>query len=194
MRRLTPLLAGIALSACVTSRPPPAPTPPSLPWDQRAATLQQAGPWQLAGRAAVAVGTQGWQASLDWRQRAADSEIHLSGPLGVGALVITRTAAGVSLNGAPPGDAELGQIQQRLGFELPLDDLRFWLLGVPNPDTPSDVQRNDQDRAKELTQDGWTVDYDRYLPVRGDWLPSRLVLSREGVRVRVVVDHREGPS
>jgi len=193
MRRVLPLLAAMTLSACVTPRPPPAPTA-SVPWDQRVAILQQAGQWQLAGRAAVAVGTQGWQASLDWRQQAADSQVHLAGPLGVGALVISRTAAGLSLNGAAPSDAVLGQLQERLGFELPLDDLRFWLLGAPNPATPAEVQRNDQDRAKQLVQDGWTVDYDRYLPVRGDWLPARLVLSREGVRVRVVVDHWEGPT
>ena len=32
------------------------------------AQLQQASAWRLNGRAAAAVGTQGWQASLDWRQ------------------------------------------------------------------------------------------------------------------------------
>ena len=41
---------------------------------------------------------------------------------------------GLSLNGAPPSAAVVAQLQARLGFELPLDDLRFWLLGIPNPD------------------------------------------------------------
>jgi outer membrane lipoprotein LolB len=164
------------------------------PWERRLLELQHATTWQLDGRAAVAVGTQGWQASLNWRQRGADAEVHLAGPLGVGALVLNKTPAGVSMNGAPPSDAVLSQLQDRLGFELPLEDLRYWLVGLPNPDTASALQRNDQDRVQQLTQDGWTVDYDRYMPVKGDLLPARLVMSREGVRLRIAVDHWDGPS
>ena len=179
-----------ALSACMTTRPTR--TPAALPWDQRAADLQRAHSWQLAGRAAVAVGTQGWQASLDWRQRGAAAEVHLAGPLGVGALVLEETPAGLSLNGAPPSDAVLAQLQERLGFELPLDNLRYWLLGVPDPGSAFDLTRNEQDRAARLTQAGWTVTYDKYMTVSGDWLPARLVLIRDTVRVRVAVDHWDG--
>jgi outer membrane lipoprotein LolB len=179
-----------ALSACVTPRPA---TGPALPWEQRLVQLQRAGAWSLDGRAAVAVGTQGWQASLNWRQRGSDAVLHLSGPLGVGAMVIEQTPAGLSLNGAPPSDAVLAQLQERLGFDLPLNTLRFWLLGVPDPGSPFDLARNDQDRARQLTQDGWSVAYDRYLPVAGDSLPTRLVLSRDTVKVKIAVDHWENP-
>lgn len=150
--------------------------------------LQKAGDWQLEGRAAVAVQSQGWQASLNWAQRGGSSEVHLAGPLGVGALVLKRSADGISLNGAPPSEMALSQLQERLGFELPLDDLRFWLLGVPDPAVAFELSRNDQDRAQQLTQSGWSIDYDRYMPVDGDLLPAHLTLSREGVRVRIAVD------
>jgi hypothetical protein len=33
------------------------------------------------------------------------------------------------------------------------------------------------------------VAYDHYMPAGSDLLPSRVVLSREGVRVRIAVDH-----
>jgi outer membrane lipoprotein LolB len=147
--------------------------------------------WRLAGRAAVAVGTQGWQATLNWRQSGGLAEIHLSGPFGVGSMVLKRGPDGLSLNGAPPSDAVLAQLQERLGFELPVDHLRFWLLGVPDPSAPVELKRNDQGRASQLTQDDWTIDYDRYMPVDGDVLPAHLVLSRAGVRVRIVVDRWE---
>jgi outer membrane lipoprotein LolB len=153
------------------------------------ADLQHAAAWQLDGRAAVAVGTQGWQATLNWQQRADSTEVHLSGPFGVGALVLRRSADGLSLNGAPPSDAVLAQLQDKLGFELPLDHLRFWLLGVPDPSAAFELTRNAQDRAAQLTQSDWSIDYDRYLPVSGDLLPAHVVLQREGVRVRIAVDH-----
>jgi outer membrane lipoprotein LolB len=187
-RALSILSCSAVLAACVTTR---APVPAAAGWEQRVIDLQGLSSWQLDGRAAVAVGTQGWQATLNWRQRGDSAEVHLSGPFGVGALVLKRTPEGLSLNGAPPSDAVVAQLQERLGFELPLDHLRFWLLGVPDPASAFDLKRNGQDRASQLTQADWSVDYDRYMPADGDLLPAHLVLTREGVRVRIAVDHWE---
>ena len=86
----------------------------------------------------------------------------------------------------------LAQLQERLGFELPLDNLRYWLLGVPDPGSAFDLTRNGQDRAAQLTQAGWTLTYDKYMAVSGDWLPARMVLVRDAVRVRIAVDHWDG--
>ena len=185
------LVCSTVLAACVTTRRAPVPLPEG--WEQRVAALQRSSSWRLDGRAAVAAGTQGWQASLNWRENGAWAEVHLSGPLGIGSLVLKRMPDGLSLNGAPPSDAVLEQLQARLGFELPIDHLRFWLLGVPDPSAAFMLERNDQDRASQLTQDDWTIDYDRYMPVGGDLLPAHLVLRRADVRVRIVVDRWEPP-
>jgi outer membrane lipoprotein LolB len=69
-----------------------------------------------------------------------------------------------------------------------MENLRYWLLGVPNPAAAFELSRNDQDRAKSLIQAGWSIVYDRYLPVAGDVLPARLVLNRGDVRVRIIID------
>jgi outer membrane lipoprotein LolB len=188
MRRALLLVFCSALAACVTTRPV-APAAPAVPWEQRVTELQHAAGWQLDGRAAVAVGTQGWQATLNWRQSGIFAEVHLSGPFGIGALLLKQGPDGLSLNGAPPSDAVLSQVQEKLGFELPLDNLHYWMLGVANPAAAFDLSRNDQDRAKALTQAGWSVTYDRYMAVQGDVLPARWVLSRDDVRVRIVIDH-----
>jgi outer membrane lipoprotein LolB len=180
------VVCSVLLAACVTSRRSAA--PPASGWEQRVVALQALGSWQLDGRAAVAVGTQGWQATLNWQQHGESTEVHLSGPFGVGALLLKRGPDGLSLNGAPPSDAVLAQLQERLGFDLPLDHLRFWLLGVPDPGAAFEVKRNQQDRAAQLTQGDWSIDYDRYIPVDGDVLPAHVVLTHEGVRVRIAVD------
>jgi outer membrane lipoprotein LolB len=192
MRRV--LLFGVcsalaALAACATVRP----LPPSVTWEQRDTDLQQSHSWQLDGRAAVAIGTQGWQATLNWRQTGMFAEVHLAGPFGIGALVLKQGPDGLSLNGAPPSDAVLSQVQEKLGFDLPLGNLHYWLLGVPDPAAAFEVSRNDQDRAKVLNQAGWSIAYDRYLPVAADSLPARLVLSRGDVRVRIIIDHWDWP-
>ena len=137
---------------------------------------------------------QGWQATLNWRQADNTAEVHLSGPFGIGALVLKQSAEGLSLNGAPPSDAVLAQVQEKLGFDLPIENLHYWLLGVPNPGLHirSFAQRA-RTAPRALSQAGWSIAYDRYLPVAGDVLPGRLVLSRGDVRVRIFIDHWDWP-
>src|SRR5580658_3013567 len=125
MRSWLPLLACVSLLVgCKTTQLQP--TVPLVPWDERVTALEHARTWELDGRAAAALGQQGWQASLDWRQKGSVSELHLAGPLGVGALALTMSPEGLSLNGAPPTPAVTAQLEARLGFELPLENLRFW--------------------------------------------------------------------
>ena len=80
-------LCAALLAACVTTRQ--APPAPAAAWEMRVGDLQKAAQWQLAGRAAVAVGDQGWQATLNWQQQEAATELRLSGPFGAGAVVLT---------------------------------------------------------------------------------------------------------
>jgi outer membrane lipoprotein LolB len=197
MRRLILLATcAAALAGCAALRPkaPKGPPPAAVAsWDARVKNLERTTRWDLDGRAAVALGQQGWQASLNWRQTGADSELHLAGPLGIGALVIKVSPSGLSLNGAAPSDAVVAQLQERLGFELPLDHLRYWLLGIPDPATPFELTRNAQDRAARITQGGWIIEYGDYMSGDGDLLPKRLVLTRAAARVRIAVDHWEAP-
>ena len=162
-------------------------------WELRLSALQQAAEWALDARAAASIGTQGWQASLAWNQRGSTTELHLTGPLGLGASIVRLSSEGLSIDGALPSEGARQILQQRLGVDLPLESLRFWLLGVPNPRAQSTITRNDQDRVKQLIQSGWTVDIGRYLPVGGDWLPGQLTVQRGEVRVRIAIDHWDFP-
>jgi outer membrane lipoprotein LolB len=196
MRRILALVICVAaLAGCATTRHPPTPAPPSVgavSWDARLSQLERADSWRLDGRAAAALGQQGWQASLNWQQSGSSSDVHLAGPLGVGAADIKVTPDGLSLDGAPPSAAVTAQLENKLGFDLPIGNLRYWLLGIPDPGMPFDLTRNPQDRALRLSQAGWTVDYDEYMPSNGDLLPKRLVLSRSDARVRIAVDRWQG--
>src|SRR5258708_4347633 len=187
--RLALLVCCCALSACVATRP----LPPSAEWLARVSELQNAGDWRLDGRAAVALGTQGWQATLNWRQTDNIAEVHLAGPFGIGALVLKQSPEGLSLNGAPPSDAVMAQVQEKLGFDPPIDNLHYWLLGVPNPGSTFDVSRNEQDRAMTLSHDAWSMAYDLYIPLARTVPPPPLVVTRDAVRVRIVIDHWDWP-
>ena len=189
LRAASCLAAMAVLASCATA---PFTMRGAPTWAQRLPALQQDGDWDMQGRAAVAVGKRGWQASVDWRQEGNNTTLRLAGPLGVGASLLRLNPDGLSVNGAPPRRDVVDQLQQRIGFDLPLTNLRYWLLGVPDPGAPYSVTLNESDRARQLTQAGWTIDFQRSMRFRGDWLPAALVLTRAGVRVRMAIDRWDG--
>jgi outer membrane lipoprotein LolB len=186
------LLCLSVIAGCATTVRHEVPPGARAPWEERVTQLAHTTAWQLDARAAAALGDQGWQASLHWRQSGSSSDLHLAGPLGVGSTEVEVTPAGLSLNGAPPSGTVQAQLEAKLGFDLPLDSLRYWLLGIPDPTVPFDLTRNAQDRALKLSQSGWTIDYDEYMPSNADLLPKRLVLNRSDARVRIAVERWQG--
>jgi len=85
-------------------------------------------------------------------------------------------------------DAARAELASKLGFDPPLQSLRYWILGVPEPGQPAQESLDAQQRLSALQQDGWQIQYTDYMSVGGEWLPSKLTLQRQGVRLRLVVD------
>lgn len=177
----------------MTTGPSPAGLPPPLSWAQRQALLlQDVDHFTLNGRLAASNGHQGVSAGLHWRQEGADAELSLTGPLGIGGarvqladgqLSIT-TASGEHLAGA----AAEQQLAALLGFQPPLRSLRYWLLGVSDPLQGAAPSLDTRQRLTQLQQGGWRIVYDEYLVVAGQWLPRRLTLSHDDLRLKLVIN------
>jgi len=161
-------------------------------WETRRAELQQRDRFALKARVAVAAGQEGFNARLRWAQAGAHSQLSLDGPLGVGGAQVdfdgttlsVRTSRGQHLSDA----AARGELETRLGFEPPFQSLKFWIQGVPDPGSPADEVLDDQQRLASLRQGDWQIDYGNYANTHGQWLPERMTLQREGVRVRLLID------
>ena len=177
------------LASCKTL--PPAP-PESAPWEVRKAALQSRDKFDLKGRIAVAAGQEGFNAKLRWQQRGRQSDLALDGPLGVGGVRITSEGNSLKVLNARgqqlDSDAAKQEMRSKLGFDPPIASLRYWVLGVPDPATPADETLDESKRLATLKQAGWQIDYTAYASVRGQSLPSKATLTREGVRVRLFVD------
>lgn len=180
---LTALLAG-----CATVQPTPV---PEVDWVARLAAAQGLAGWRMSGRVAVVVGEDGGSAGIDWRQTGATSDVALTGPLGVGSLravlaedgLMLEDSAGERLQGAP---AE-ALLQARLGAAVPFGHLRYWLLGSPAPGEPYQPAPAAPGGPAAFEQGGWTVSIGRLEPSAGVSLPTRLQVSREDTRLKLVV-------
>jgi outer membrane lipoprotein LolB len=187
------LVAAALVAGCATR-----PLRPTTVLDvaQGQALLTSLDRYSFEGRVAASAGTQGFNASLDWQQSGAGTNLRLSGPLGAGTLRIRyadsvlhiESSRGQILDGTE-ADAAL---QAQLGFAPPLGALRYWLLALPSPGTPAAEERDAAGRLKSLEQDGWRVEYEEYQPQASSagsvQMPRRLRATRESLRLRVVVD------
>lgn len=161
-------------------------------WPARREALQALDRWSLDGRIAVAAGEHGFSGGFDWVQAGGRADVVLSGPVGSSAvnLRIEDGEMFVATRGDGGGNAEATALLERyFGAErrLPAAEMRYWLVGVPAPHAPAEETLGSDLRLAALSQAGWQVRFVRYDAVGTLALPSRLEMTTQGLRLRVVV-------
>jgi len=163
-----------------------------MPWAERRARLQALDPYQLTGRVAVAAGSEGFSAHLEWTQQGDRSTLQLNGPLGIGGLHVISDGSALDVETSKgqrlASDEARAELEEKLGFDPPLASLRYWLVGAPDPARPAIETLGADQRLAGLVQDGWQIAYTSYLDAGGYALPRRMSMRRGDVRVRLVVD------
>lgn len=160
-------------------------------WPARRAELQSLDQWALRGRVAVAAGSDGFSGGLDWRQQGPRAEVALRGPVGGPgyAIRVDGDEFSVTDRGGETfaGDEARALLAERLGAELPVAQLRYWLTGVPAPEVPARETLGPDARLAEFEQSGWRIRYGGFRAAGALSLPARLELTAAGIRLRIVV-------
>jgi outer membrane lipoprotein LolB len=195
------VVAALWLVGCQGVPKPVAPTAPpeqvAAGWPARRAQLQTRAQFSAQGRIGVVAGTEGFNGRVRWQQDGARSTVSLDGPLGVGGVRIVDEAGALTLT-TPSGQALDSQaahdeLVRRMGFEPPLDSLRYWVQGVPDPASPSTETPDAQGYLGSLAQAGWTVTFGAYMQTAEGALPQKLTVARAAVRVKLVIDAWHAP-
>lgn len=192
-RKVAAALGVAALGLVAACRTLPVATPVGVSWEERRPLLQARDHFELKGRVAIAVADQGVNANLQWTQAAERTQVTLEGPLGVGAVRISAAGAELVIVNADgqrvDSDAAHAELAARLGFDPPLQSLRYWIQGVPDPATAAtETLEPGHERLQALVQGGWSILYTAYTAVGNEWLPARLTVQRDTVRVRLLID------
>ena len=161
-------------------------------WDTRVAVLGDIREWQFKGRIAVKAGDEGFNGRLSWEQDEEAYRATVSGPLGMGTVRISGDGRAVMLTdkdgvATEIDDVEL-ELRYRYGWSIPVDSLRYWALGIPDPARPAVTEFDDEGALRRLEQGGWNVDISRYSEGGGQLMPRILSASNSDTRVRVVID------
>jgi outer membrane lipoprotein LolB len=149
--------------------------------------------WTASGRLALAANGEGGGGSFTWGQQGAESTLSIRGPLGAGAMQVITDGQSLIVTDAEGRHLGTEQasalLRRRLGTDLPLAELRYWMLGVPSPASPSSVSDATVAPVRVIEQSGWRIGYDMFTASGGVSLPERFTATQGGVRLKVVVDN-----
>jgi len=193
---LFPIFSLLCVS-CATPLPQPPADQLQQLWRTRELALLPIQHWELRGRLAVRADERGGQASLIWKRAGAQHSIRLNGPLGRGVVRVTQDESGAQLQDAEQRVLHAASAEELLyrytGWQLPLTNLNFWVLGVPVPDLPASQELDAAGRLKTLRQQGWEIQYQDYVQSASHELPSRLTLTSIPDRALTSVPDRAAP-
>lgn len=179
MRRRAALSLVAFLCACAI-------VPPPQPAD--VAAIRE---FELTGRVAVRLESRGYFARMTWVHGSRGEAVRLFSPVGTVLATIEADAAGATLATADRQTFHSSDVQgltrEVLGWDLPLEGLRHWVVARPDPAVPVDAQQRDaRGRLISLSQRGWQV---AYLAYAGDGvLPSSLKLTYGDLRIKLLID------
>ena len=157
-------------------------------WQQHREALSALVHWEFSGRIALRSAKGQESARMRWSQQGSGLRVEASGPLGVGQRVLERKGGQTRLlqNGKWRHLDKL-KTAAELGWPLPLEQLSWWLRGIPAPDEPPAQTRLDGDRLARLEQSGWTLEYREYKQVGGLHLPGRITFSGRGIEGKILL-------
>lgn len=159
---------------------------------QREATLRKADHWMLQGRLGVSDGRQGGSGSFSWTQDGGHYEFVLRAPITGKSFRLTGDADGAELDGLDGGplhgpDAE-ALMRKALGWEVPMRDLRAWVLGLRADSGPAELRFGADHLPSLLQQDGWAVEYREWDARRTPPLPTRVYAQKPPYKVRLSIE------
>jgi outer membrane lipoprotein LolB len=159
----------------------------------REKALAGADRWVLQGRLGVSNGRDGGSGSFSWTQNGENYEFVLRGPAISGMnFRLSGNPDGALLEGLDTGpvrgpDAE-ALMHKALGWEVPLHDLRAWVLGLRADSGPAELSFGENRLPSLLQQDGWAVDYREWDGTRQPPLPTKVFASKPPYKVKLSIE------
>jgi outer membrane lipoprotein LolB len=156
--------------------------------------------FELEGRIHLRLPNDAFPGRVRWQHRTQDDELWFYSPLGSAVARLRQDESGallVTSEGHEYRAADLHQLAfDVLGWDLPLQQLPFWVRGLPGPgEAERDV--DNQGRTALIRQNGWEVAYLAWAPAGVTGLPSKLDLKGARLRMRLAVENwkvLDGPS
>jgi outer membrane lipoprotein LolB len=160
---------------------------PNIPYSKTSTLpLYKLEQWTFEGRLSITGHNDSSTANVNWQHSVEKELIKLSGPLGQGATFIQLSKGVVTID---RGDGKVQTsnqpeafINQQLGMIVPVQSLRYWAIGLPEPNLDF------VETATGFKQAGWLIEYRQMQNVKTITMPYRLNVTNEQVTLKLIVD------
>lgn len=146
--------------------------------------------FDLRGR--VAGGVPKLSAHLIWTQQEdGHFDLRISAPLGIGALRVVGDASAATITRRQDvfhTTEPERWLEEQTGLRVPLQNLRWWIRGLPAPDTAAQLRVTQDGQVRQLQQSGWNLAYTPYAETPWGLLPRRLDATHSDVTLTVLID------
>jgi outer membrane lipoprotein LolB len=145
--------------------------------------------WSFSGRLAMSDKSNSLSASVVWKHQKHQDQIELAGPFGRGRTLISLTENSVVID---DGDERLNYygnvddiVTQQLGLRLPVSALKYWVLGLVEPNIDYTNFENG------FLQSGWKIQYQQMQFVENNQLPRKLKIEKHKSKLKLIIQHWE---
>jgi outer membrane lipoprotein LolB len=163
-------------------------------WQQHHEKLENIQNWQLNARIAVVDANHAWSSGVIWQQQKQDFQIVFNSATG-GLMRLSGNNKQVLLETAEQqnfiADNADELIAQVLDVQLPVQNLYYWIRGLPAKSKLELYSLNKDGSLQTLEQEGWQVQFLSYTDLGDILLPAKLYLQHPDYRIRIAINNWE---
>ena len=158
----------------------------------RSKELVQLDRWKIKGRTMITQGSEAWSVGLRWQEDRGAYQIKLEGPFAQGGVtldgdeeqVVLTMTTGEKIASTNPEEL----ILEVVGWNLPVSALRDWVRGLPyEQQAIESITYDDEGRITHLVQQGWDIEFLRYMPFDSYSMPAKIFIKHPDLSVRLVI-------
>ncbi len=187
----------IFISSCTTISIPKSPLltsqNPESQWQNYQRILTTLTTWQVSGVVGVVMNQKGESANFIWKQNKNSFWIQIYGPLGLGATTFegdtnTQEVTLKRSNGETVKAKSLQILMQsQLGWSIPIAGLYYWVRGLYIPNAAHILTLNEYGLIQNLQQQGWMIDYSRYMLFAHKYPLAEKMIFRYGEDLKITL-------
>ena len=165
-------------------------------WIDHQASINKVEFWKIKGRAAVRDDSNSASYVLHWEQFNSNYELRLISSLGQGTYLLKGSEKKATIqtpkNKIFTADTAEQLIQDKLGWDIHLAGLKYWLRGIPEPNVKySQLLLDAQGRLSDMKQSGFTISILRYAKKKNVSLPEKVFIRKRDIQLRLVIQNWE---
>ncbi len=147
--------------------------------------------WSISGKVGIRTQQKAASALLNWQQCGDNYHIRMSGPLGAGSIYLYGNQYQATLEAQKETitAANAQQLLAHTGWPIPVDELQYWLRGLPLADKPF-TQTADTE-TPGFVQSDWSLQFSKTLTAnRHDssyTLPAKAIAEGNNMKVTLLL-------